>query len=595
MKLRKMTKCSLAMLLAMMMVCTLAVPAFAGTDADEITAVVSDSNNNHENEANNETENGDAVIENDDNKGGSEPSEEGNGDATDTDNDSDVEEHIHSYKADVNGMCGGPADITYTCECGHSYEEHVDELAHDEIVAESLEANCTEGGYTVYQCLRCGGIQTRDVVEALGHSYEAVVTEPTCIMQGYTTYTCSRCGHSYTDDYTDNTDAHVWNEGTVTKEPSCTEVGEIVYVCDLCHTERADSIDMIAHDYVDDFEIEGMQEPTCTEKGVAMSTCSVCGHVENARIIEALGHTHQEGQVGVVTAPTCTMQGYTTYTCDRCGESYQSDYTDMIPHIRDEEMPGTVITPAAIGVEGAIEYVCRECGMPFIQAIPALTRPSGGGGGGGGAAPAGDTVIDEPDVPLASAFPFDDVKESIWYREAVQYVYDNELMSGESGTVFNPNGKATRGMIVKTLYSMEKKPAVSSAAVFSDIAEGEWYSDAVSWAAENKIVEGYEDGTFRQENGITRQELAAILYRYAEYKNYDVTGRTELTAYADANTVQDFAKDAMGWAVKAELVSGIEVNDTLVLAPRDGATRAQLASILMRFDKSFNVQESETK
>lgn len=112
MKLRKMTKCSLAMLLAMMMVCTLAVPAFAGTDADEITAVVSDSNNNHENEANNETENGDAVIENDDNKGGSEPSEEGNGDATDTDNDSDVEEHIHSYKADVNGMCGGPADIT---------------------------------------------------------------------------------------------------------------------------------------------------------------------------------------------------------------------------------------------------------------------------------------------------------------------------------------------------------------------------------------------------------------------------------------------------------------------------------------------------
>lgn len=105
-------------------------------------------------------------------------------------------------------------------------------------------------------------------------------------------------------------------------------------------------------------------------------------------------------------------------------------------------------------------------------------------------------------------------------------------------------------MIVKTLYNMEKEPAVSSAAVFSDVAAGKWYSDAVSWAAENEIVKGYDDGSFRPESSITRQELAAILYRYAEYKKYDVTGRTELAAYADADAVSGFFKDAVEWSVK---------------------------------------------
>lgn len=168
-------------------------------------------------------------------------------------------------------------------------------------------------------------------------------------------------------------------------------------------------------------------------------------------------------------------------------------------------------------------------------------------------------------------------------------------MSGEEDTVFNPNGATTRGMIVKTLYNMEKEPAVSSAAVFSDVVSGKWYSDAVSWAAENEIVTGYDDGSFRPENSITRQELAAILYRYAEYKKYDVTGKAELSAYADANAVSDFAKGAVEWSVKADLISGIESDGVTVLAPANGATRAQLATILMRFNQSFAASEGETK
>lgn len=577
MKLEKMTRRSLAMLLVMMMVFSLAVPAFADTGIADGTTV-SEEDHNHNNEATSENN----------------PSDEGNGNAADT-NDGDAEEHVHSFTAAVDGMCGGPADITYTCSCGDEYVEHIEILPHDEVVIDTLEATCTEGGYTVYHCNHCGAVQTRDEVEALGHDYVAVVTEPTCTMQGYTTYTCSRCSDSYVGDFTENANAHVWNEGTETKAPTCTEAGIMTFVCTVCGETKEEEIPTVAHDWENVYDPEnGFTMPTCTEGGCAHSTCKVCGLFEGANLIDPLGHTHEEGAEGIVTAPTCTMQGYTSYVCTRCGDSYQDDYTDMIPHVRNTEMPERVITPAAIGVEGTVEYMCRECGMPFTATIPAL-RPSGGGGGGGAAAPA-PVEIDEPDVPLAAALPFDDVKENSWFREAVQYVYDNDLMSGEEDTVFNPNGATTRGMIVKTLYNMEKEPAVSSAAaVFSDVVSGKWYSDAVSWAAENEIVTGYDDGSFRPENSITRQELAAILYRYAGYKQYDVTGKAELSAYADANAVSDFAKGAVEWSVKADLISGIESDGVTVLAPANGATRAQLATILMRFNQNFAASEGETK
>ena len=175
--------------------------------------------------------------------------------------------------------------------------------------------------------------------------------------------------------------------------------------------------------------------------------------------------------------------------------------------------------------------------------------------------------------------PFTDVASGEWYYEAVQYVYDNELMNGMSATTFEPNSTTTRGMIVTMLYRLENEPTAASAG-FTDVAAGQWYTDAVNWAAANNIVNGYGDSQFGPTDTITREQMAAILYRYAQYKGYDVTASADLSAYTDAASVSSYAVSAMQWAVGEGLINGV-TNTTLV--PGGSATRAQVAAILMRF------------
>ena len=175
--------------------------------------------------------------------------------------------------------------------------------------------------------------------------------------------------------------------------------------------------------------------------------------------------------------------------------------------------------------------------------------------------------------------PFTDVASGEWYYEAVQYVYDNELMNGMSATTFEPNSTTTRGMIVTMLYRLENEPAAASAG-FTDVAAGQWYTDAVNWAATNNIVNGYGDSQFGPTDTITREQMAAILYRYAQYKGYDVTASANLSAYTDAANISSYAVSAMQWDVGEGLINGV-TNTTLV--PGGSATRAQVAAILMRF------------
>ena len=182
-------------------------------------------------------------------------------------------------------------------------------------------------------------------------------------------------------------------------------------------------------------------------------------------------------------------------------------------------------------------------------------------------------------VESEQELPFTDVASSEWYYEAVQYVYNNELMNGMSATTFEPNSTTTRGMIVTMLYRLENEPTAASAG-FSDVAEGQWYTDAVNWAAANNIVNGYGDGQFGPTDTITREQMMAILYRYAQYKGYDVTASADLSAYTDAANISSYAVSAMQWAVSEGLINGI--TDT-TLVPGGSATRAQVAAILMRF------------
>ena len=185
--------------------------------------------------------------------------------------------------------------------------------------------------------------------------------------------------------------------------------------------------------------------------------------------------------------------------------------------------------------------------------------------------------IDHQDTCPAAGFR--DVDEDAWYHEAVDYALDNGLMSGVSDREFAPGSTLTRAMVAQMLYSLEGKPAAGRAD-FADVAEGAWYADAISWAAGEGIVSGYGD-TFGPNDPITREQLAAILYRYAQNEGYKTSQSGKGTeGYLDASSISSYAVKAMDWAVNAGLLSG-KGNNTL--APTAGATRAEVAQIFMNF------------
>ena len=184
--------------------------------------------------------------------------------------------------------------------------------------------------------------------------------------------------------------------------------------------------------------------------------------------------------------------------------------------------------------------------------------------------------VEEP----APTEPFIDVAEGDWFYDAVVYAYQNELMDGVGGNRFAPNSETTRAQLVTILYRLEGQPAVSGDLPFTDVETGTWYTNAVLWAAQNGIVNGVTDTTFAPGDEITRQQLVTILYRYAEAKGYDVSASADLSGYPDAGQVQDYAQPAMAWAVAENIIQGMEDG---TLKPAGNASRAQIATILMRF------------
>ena len=209
---------------------------------------------------------------------------------------------------------------------------------------------------------------------------------------------------------------------------------------------------------------------------------------------------------------------------------------------------------------------------------------------GGGKYPLPPPDTDDLDLPPAEqdgpptdedVGPFKDVSENDWFHEAVMYVYEKGLMQGTSADRFSPNQFLTRGMIVTILYRLEGSPDVFSLEnPFSDLDENTWYADAVKWAETNNIVTGYGDGTFGADNRISREQMAAILYRYANFKGYDVSSQADISAFADWQEVADYALVPMSWANAHGLITGRTVN---TLAPKGHTTRAEAATILMRY------------
>ena len=184
----------------------------------------------------------------------------------------------------------------------------------------------------------------------------------------------------------------------------------------------------------------------------------------------------------------------------------------------------------------------------------------------------------KPEVKL----PFTDVSTSDWFYDDVAFVYENGLFSGTDSRSFSPNASMTRAMLVTVLYRLEGEPTVTGRSSFTDVRSGAYYEKAVIWAAANGIVTGTDSTSFSPDAKVTREQLAAILYRYAQYRKLDTDASAKLNSFTDADSVSAYASEALGWAVSEGLINGASGK----LMPKGDATRAQVAAILHRFVKN---------
>ena len=181
---------------------------------------------------------------------------------------------------------------------------------------------------------------------------------------------------------------------------------------------------------------------------------------------------------------------------------------------------------------------------------------------------------------FTGAMLFLDVRREDWFYSDVRYVVEHGLFHGTTQDLFSPNAPMTRGMLVTVLYRLAESPKVAGNSGFADVAADKYYADAVSWAAENGIVSGVSDGRFAPDSKVTREQLAAILYRYARDKRYDTEKTADLTGFADYEQIYGYAAEALSWANAEGLVSG---RSETALSPQGQATRAEVAAILHRF------------
>ncbi len=258
--------------------------------------------------------------------------------------------------------CTEAGEETRTCSrCKTVETREIAALGHTVVIDTAVAATCTETGLTEgSHCSTCNAVLVeQQIIPALDHDYQPVVTEPTCTEQGYTTYTCSRCGDSYVDTFTAAL-GHSWSDWVVTTEPTCTTAGEETRTCARCKTEETQPVAALGHDYQ-----AVVTEPTCTEQGYTTHTCSRCSNSYTDTFTPALGHNYQ----AVVTEPTCTEQGYTTHTCSRCSDSYVDTFTAALGHNWSDWVVTTDPTCTTAGEE---TRTCARCKTEETRPVDAL-------------------------------------------------------------------------------------------------------------------------------------------------------------------------------------------------------------------------------
>lgn len=329
---------------------------------------------------------------------------------------------------------------------------------------------------------------------------------------------------------------YTWDDGVVTKEPTCTESGVRTYTCENGNI-MYESIPALGHKEV----IDPAKDATCTQTGLTEGKhCSVCGETLVAQA-EVPMKPHTPKATEIVPA-TCTEDGTAGgIVCAVCGTTLE----------------GSKRIPARHHYVGGYCTVCERQDPLRIPCSGDQHCP-------------GHIFSDMPSTDY-------------WSHGAIEYVVAHKLFFGTSATTFEPKTKLSRAMIVEILYTLEGEPAVTGENPFRDVADNRWYTDAVIWAAENKIVAGIGDGKFDPDGDATREQVATILYEYAAFKGCDMNVYGDLSTFADMGKVSDFAKEPMTWAVAESLISGVTVGREALLDPQGVTTREQFAMMMAEY------------
>ena len=438
------------------------------------------------------------------------------------------------------------------------------------------------------------------------------VVAPTCTEQGYTHHACSvkGCPYDAVDDTYVAATGHTWAK-TETYPASCTEQGTVFYKCSACDATHTEKIAALGHDLS---RCDLVPDATCTQPGHVVGTCARCG-VKIDEVIPAKGHDYSYADVR--TEPTCTETGHYKGTCPRCGKDYndtipalghdwgewvvaqEPTYTttgyryhvctragcntrvgEEIPKLHEHVWNAGVVTQKPTATEPGVKtYTCTICNEQKTESIPATGVP--------------DTC---PGGPTCPGYAFRDMPApGDWAHAGLDYCIYRGYINGLSATSVDPSGTCTRAQLVCILYRIQGEPKVVEGYELDklrepftdDVPRGQWYTNAIWWAKLTGIVNGTSATTFDPNGRITREQLATILYRYTAKYAPDATGNAaSLADYPDAGSVSAYARDAMAWAVGNGLIGGLPHGKTDYLEPGGSATRAQVATILMRYEQA---------
>ena len=509
------------------------------------------------------------------------------------------------------------------------------------------KATCTEDGSKSYHCITdgCNAKNEITTIEKLGHSYDKgeLISEPSCKETGKKIFTCMTCGDTKIEELEKRD--HVWTQWQISQEINDRGVGIKTRYCKNCDVEPevigfvdesfkgtsqqlvygesyhfvhgfnlntnqcACSVSIIDdhrvvlgqtvyipfyesdnhidsymvkdevkfYEYggkgseysyiVSDSEIEIFYKDDFKTENTLMLKLVICKDGSLAIVESKYTDTHFPIGASLINGctenihfcevldiePTCEEAGGKKEVCIYCKQFQWLECIEATGHDWSEWI---IVKENSYDEDGKEERSCLKCSKYEERIIPKKQ------------------LIEEV---------FADVLPGKWFYSAVSWAYENGFLTGTSSSEFTPNGHMTRGMLVTVLYRMEGRPLVTESNRFPDVSEKKYYASAITWASSLGLVAGYKDGTFGPEDSITREQIAKILYLYAESKGYDVTASTDISDFKDASKVASYARKYMEWAVAEGLIKGSSGN----LNPKGNATRAEIAAILKRFVESY--------